>query len=345
MADPSSVTRNNADDGFRQGQSPAVESTYPTVTHVGGEPETDEDRFYATIRPSLEIIHRVLAAADVRQPDPHRLPAADSKAMVELSEESRFVAADFDDQPVAHAHSIATLAVVAAEDYLDGLARLFEPADTAVIYAPYPILRACLEASGRCLWMADTRIGTRRRVARGKTETLHNGWTLRLMKRGGDRSQYDKEFNRDGLLTAARKLGFAVHRESGKGPHYLEEPRPGTGKAIDGLLKRLGDEEAGDRIFRHTSAIAHSTLHGLLSGLAAPTAPEVEQRTTDPRTPVMQLSVNTDTIQNIIGVALGGYLVASNERRRLFGWIDADWRLVYSEGIRYVLQRFSPISV
>lgn len=301
----------------------------------------DADLFYGAIRPSIEIVHRVLAAADVRQPNPYRLPVADSQAMAELNEESRFVAPDFDDQPVAHSHSLATLAIVAAEDYLDGLTRLFEPADTTVIYAPHPLLRACLEASGRCLWMADTSIGTKRRVARGKTETLHNGWTLRKTKYGADRSQYDKDLNRDGLLAAARTLGFTVGREPDRGPHYLEEPRPGTRKAIDALLRRLGDDAAGDRIFRHTSAIAHSTLHGLLSGLAAPAAPETLKRAADPRAPLMQLSTNTDTIQNIIGVALGGYLVASTERRRLFGWIDTDWQSVHDEGLRFVLQRFS----
>jgi hypothetical protein len=293
------------------------------------------DRFFETISPYQQLISEVLTFSDSRQtPAPWR-PAADSPAMAELAEEPVYVHPG-DRAPVDGAFGKAALLLLAAEDHLDSLNGMFRPPAEVSVYTPAVILRATLETLGRAHWLLDPSIGVKRRVGRSTTETLHQWFFRRQLYRGTERSEYDAEFDRDGLLAWARSMKFTVDKDRDKSP-FVGEARPSSRKAIDRLFSGAAREELPGTIYRATSAVTHGSLHGILDRV------EIEAGHGGAGFGnTARIETNTALVREALAVGLHGYVVVCVARRRHLGWVDPAWDEVIGRVSELMIKTFKP---
>lgn len=285
--------------------------------------------FFERIRPYQELIEEILGHTDLRQDPVPYWPAADSKAMAEVSLESQ-LAHDGSERPVMAAYSKATLLMVMAEDHLDSLCRLFSEPGNASMYTPPVVLRALLETLGRAHWLVDTRIEAKRRVARSATETLNQGYWRRLTMTGDARREYDKTFAREKLLGWGRSMGLTVEK-SGEG-WFIGEPRPGSKKAIDRVFSGAAREDTPGNIFRHTSAVAHASFDGIFLNMQISASGNMAEPT------VGTFILSDAEVRRIYAIAVFAYVFVASERRSLLGWSDPAWEATKERSSRLVLE-------
>lgn len=284
--------------------------------------------FFERIRPFQELIEEILGHSDLRQEPVPYWPAADSKAMAEVSLESQ-LAHDGSDRPVMAAYSKATLLMVIAEDHLDSLCRLFTEPGNASMYTPPVVLRALLETLGRAHWLVDTRIEAKRRVARSATETLNQGYWRRLTMTGDARREYDEAFAREKLLDWGRAMGLKVEKSGDE--WFVGEPRPGSKKAIDRLFSGAAREDNPGNIFRQTSAVAHASFDGIFLNMQVSASGSVAE-------PDIGTFILSDAeVRRIYAIAVLAYVFVATERRSLLGWSDPDWEATKDRSAGLVL--------
>lgn len=289
----------------------------------------DRDGFFNAVAPLRELIDEVLSMADVRQDPIPTLPAAESQAMSEIANEHQLACNEWGDNPIRHALGLATVLMTVAEDHLESLSNMYTPAESLSIFTPPVVLRSLLETLGRTHWLVDTSIGFKRRAGRGKTETVHNAHWQRLMVSGADRKAYDRLVDRRAVVVAAERLGY----ETGKQDDacWIGEPRLSSRKAIDRLFTGIAGEKRPGTIFRHTSAIAHATLHGIFSSIEIDTG-----SSTALGGHMGQIGTSSNDVQAILGVGLYAYVAVAHERRTWLGWLTPEWDELHDRSIRLV---------
>jgi hypothetical protein len=291
----------------------------------------DRDGFFNAVAPLRELIDEVLSMADVRQDPIPTLPVAESQAMSEIADEHHLVCDEWGDNPIRHALGLATVLMAVAEDHLESLSNMYAPSESLSIFTPPVVLRSLLETLGRTHWLVDTSIGFKRRAGRGKTETVHNAHWQRLMLSGADRKAYDLLVDRRAVVVAAERMGY----ETGKRDDawWIGEPRPSSRKAIDRLFTGIAGEKRPGTIFRHTSAIAHATLHGIFSSI------EIDVDSSTALGGHMgQMGTSSDDVRAMLGVGLYGYLAVAHERRSWLGWLTPEWSDVRERCTRLVAE-------
>lgn len=285
---------------------------------LAGLSAENAEGFFATLAPYKELIAEVLSHSDsVQNPVPWR-PAPDAPAMAELAAEPQFVHPG-DQAPVDGCFGKVALLMLAAEDHLDSLSGLFRPPAEVSVYTPAIVLRATLETLGRAHWLIDPAIEVKRRVGRNLTETLHQWFYRRKLFQGAERKAYDAEFGRDELLSWARGMKFEVEKDTDD-CWYIGEPRPGSRKAIDRLFSGAAREAVPGTIFRSTSAVAHASLHGILSKVeleAGPGGPGSGN--------IAKVGTNDGEMREVLAVGLHAYVVVASARRQHMGWVAPTW--------------------
>lgn len=291
----------------------------------------DREGFFNAVAPLRELIEEVLAMADVRQDPIPTLPGAESQAMAEIAEEHNLACAEWGDNPIRHALGLATVLMVVAEDHLESLSNMYAPAESLSIFTPPVVLRSLLETLGRAHWLVDTSIGFKRRAGRGKTETVHNAHWQRLMLSEADRRAYDRLVDRRAVVTAGERMGYETGKQDDA--WWIGERRPSSRKAIDRLFAGIAGEKRPGTIFRHTSAIAHATLHGIFSSI------EIDPSSATALGGHMgQIGTSSEDARAILAVGLHGYVTVAHERRSWLGWLTPEWSRLRERSIRLLAE-------
>jgi hypothetical protein len=275
------------------------------------------DEFVEAARPFADALRALADAGLTRRTASEEvavgatMPAADSIAMRELSEQSLWAGA-WDQTPIDTVHTQINMWTFAGEDAMRSLAALFVSEPTPV-FAHDTLTRAALEYFSLVYWLVESRIETRERVLRSLNERIYSAWEQTKLP-----PEANPEPGRQERLSSAFTT-LQCARDCRKGrPQLLSPPdRPSISARIKELL---GIDRLGKVLYSYGSAIAHGTLWGLVEAIEKPA-------TLSPGdAPVIApLSTGIDDIGRCF-VALFLAHVRSFERvRNYMGWSDAEW--------------------
>jgi hypothetical protein len=282
-------------------------------------------RFDDVVEPHRANLVGVIDAGQELRDQYSLMPGAASEGMKELSLEAQ-VAGGWGDENVTAAHGHAGILLYAAEDHLRSLARLVVGEPT--VYAPLVLLRSALEACGRSMWLSESGIGARGRVARYQTERLFD---LYQRKRLGLEPQQDVTTRAKAITDAGEALGFEVKLSRDKKYRVIEADRP-TGTAV--FASALNDEKVGARLgptlFGYSSAVAHGTPYGLHQA--------IDQEQLEPT--FLEGTVNAPMVMKaditcvLLGTGVLAYTNAVSRFGTLMGWDLTTWHKVSQNALR-----------
>jgi hypothetical protein len=134
--------------------------------------DTVSESFEAHVAPVRDSIVNLLDVTDRLAERWGGLPAANSMAMAEFAEESKYVGGGaWGDEPVRGAHFQAGLLLFAAADCARGVCRLLNGTPTP-IYSHLVLVRPTVEHAARAWRILEPGIGVKRRIARGVNERI-----------------------------------------------------------------------------------------------------------------------------------------------------------------------------
>lgn len=235
------------------GDEPAEEATHMKVDGSEG--------FQAHVEVMCAPLGELVGAFQALRERRSFLPDANSEAMRELSEQSKYAGA-WGDEPSALAHNLAHLQLAAAEDCIEAVIALVR-GPRAAVFSPIVLARAALECCGRARWLAEPGIGTKYRVARGMSEHLYSLFELGRLP---GKDEQAKAAQRR-LLETAKELRFETRSAKGQKVVALEGPRPSQREAIRTVLSDDSAEGLGEVLWRYSSATAHGTAWALVQSL------------------------------------------------------------------------------
>ena len=255
------------------------------------------------------------------------MPLPGGTLMTELSRESEFSADDpWGPDPVMAARNLASMALVAAIDYLRAFAQTVEVHQT---YAPFLTSRAVLEACSVASYLGEHGIGTRERVRRVMNERLLDlQGHIRLIRdtapAEGAPELTESEDRVRLLVDIASGLGFNVVGGGDWQPFALDSRRPSATALIDQVFPG----GLGKMLYHVTSAPSHSRAAGLLK--SAKLAPETPF---GPQMAQVGLTERDATTLNSACVLSFGPTIAA--LARMNGWNDGAWKQLFDETLRF----------
>jgi hypothetical protein len=247
--------------------------------------------------------------------------------MTELAHEHEFSADDpWGADPVMAARSLASMALVAAIDYLRAFAQTVEAHQP---YAPFLASRAVLEACSVASYLGEQGIGTCERVRRVMNERLLDlHGHIRLVRETalpeGSTEFAEVEERVRMLVDNARGFGFTVVGDGVRRPFALESRRPSATALVDQMFPG----GLGKALYYITSSPTHSRAAGLLK--SAKVAPEP---TLGPQMAQISLTERDATMLHSACVLAFGPTVAA--LARMNGWTDEAWRQLFDETFQF----------
>lgn len=182
------------------------------------------------------------------------VPAADSVAMREISQEAQWKDAAPWDNPVAFVHSLAAIQTFMGVDHCRAYLHLVE-AEPPVTFGVAPPVRAAIEAFGRALSLYEAptlkdRIGI---AMNDRLETLYQQDKLPPSVVGDvDPLQRAEQL----LALAGTKFGLEVSKR------WIGERRASSTVVVRALLDRWA-EDLGSIVYDFLSAVDHALGHGI----------------------------------------------------------------------------------
>jgi hypothetical protein len=277
-------------------------------------------RFLDATMPRLEALANLVKEARAAREHYGWLPDANSEAMRELAEESKFVGS-WGTEPIRSCYSAAGVLLAAAEDHARSITELLF-LDRAPLFGHVVLARSALESASRVLWLSQLGIGARTRVARSYTDALDNLYQLSRLP--GDPVPW-ATVRRNNILEEARRQNFRVITKKGKVP-AIQEERPSQTKLLRSLLAGGGDEELGALIYNYYSAVAHGSMYGLLQRFE-----RTDQRNAISPLVTAALVVSSNDVNSVLSAFILGYARAVKEHFTLMGWDRDSWRQTYSD--------------
>ena len=277
-----------------------------------------EDQFDAAVTPFRVALLDLVAQTRQLRSEVGYLPAADSRAMEEKTQESRF-AGGWGVEPVTAAHSGGWLITGAAEDLIGSFCSLFQSGPTPV-FGHTVLLRAAIESCARAAWLADPNIGVKLRVARWMSERLYSAREADQLP--GARLQSRP---RQVILEEARRQRFEKISDKRQAAVSLEERRKGNMAIVKWLFEQPsagGDRELGEIVYRVSSAVAHSTLYGIFLQLEADASEPTRLLNSLTRYGYFTKSDQVTAAFRAVGIA---YIQVGAFHRELFGWRSDSW--------------------
>ena len=139
----------------------------------GRIPMADDAAFFAAIEESRTLLLQMLdASRQLRGSDAGAVPAADSAAMLDLAQETKWASAAMN-EPVHTLYTLAGFGLQAAEDNARAMCVLLEQRDWVPVYSHVVLARAVAENAGRVAWLV-TAGSTRMRIARSINDQLYS---------------------------------------------------------------------------------------------------------------------------------------------------------------------------
>jgi hypothetical protein len=271
------------------------------------------------LKPMCTALAELTDAAQGLAP-PSGLPAADSKAMLERSEEHTYLNPHWD-EPVRGAHAVGGVLAFAATDHMRSFGQLFAT-EPVPVYSHLVLARAALDAAGMAYWVADTGTGTKTRIMRYGVTRLMNA------------AQYDRspvpdakdlaKRIRDSVDLGSADNGWTISRKTGRvGTEDPPKPR----KLIRAVLaddKVFGSGEAGigDVLWWYLSGATHSASYALMQSVQIH---EQATRANGGDEPMGAIYTSAGSVI-LIGLTVArAYETAISEWARLMGWRSDRW--------------------
>lgn len=271
---------------------------------------------------------RLLAdAADNLRTAEGFIPLSGGTLMTELDHEREFSADDpWGPDPVMAARNLASMALVAAIDYLRAFALTVEVHQT---YAPFLTSRAVLEACSVASYLGEHGIGTRERVRRVMNERLlelhgHIGLIRDTASAEGAPELTESEDRVRLLVEIASGFGFNVVDDGDWRPFALDSRWPSATALIDQVFPG----GLGKMLYHVTSSPSHSRAAGLLKsaklGPETPFGPQMAH--------VGLTERDATTLNSACVLAFGPTVTAL---ARMNGWSNEAWKQLFDETRRF----------
>ena len=211
------------------------------------------DAFYATIGPTRDALVRLLAITD---PPGLSLPAAESEAMRELSQEVSCVE-EWSDEPVRNSHVTGSLKRIMAVDCANAMVRDLQK-DPRPLYAHNVLSRAILENAASAARIFEPGISVETRVARGFNEAIFSHQQTLRMTWLPEATQDSRKKSIEVIRDSAKRLELPICHG------WISEERLG----FTNLVRWLLGDELGTDVVRRLSAVTHGTRYGLMTPVA-----------------------------------------------------------------------------
>lgn len=291
----------------------------------------DDAAFFAAIEESRTLLLQMLdASRQLRGSDAGAVPAADSAAMLDLAQETKWASAAMN-EPVHTLYTLAGFGLQAAEDNARAMCVLLEQRDWVPVYSHVVLARAVAENAGRVAWLV-TAGSTRMRIARSINDQLYS---LRYLSRLPEETHRTNPAQRMAeIREAAKRVGLTPCGD------WFEEVRPSSGAVIRHVL---GDDDLGNALYNYQSAVAHGTAFGLLASVDPESIVDAPLGH-GPR--VAQVTTASGVLGAFASVQLA-LLHAVEYHRTYFGWppegwTGSSWHDASLAAIRTTLERLSP---
>jgi hypothetical protein len=271
--------------------------------------------FVVQMAPTVDALHG-LCSAIVGAPERNgHVAHVPSVAMGDLASEKgyrRRTGSDWD-SPVRDTHTFGGMTLVAAADYGQCYASLFE-AHRPPVYGHLAVTRAAMEVGVASLWLNDPKIDTEERVKRGLWEQLYSSNEVVRLALEDHGKAADV---RAAFLRCGKALGWQVEFDRSGKPIVAGTRRPDTRERISELFVGRADRPLGRALWSFLSAAIHGTWYGLRVGVVegpssnADLAPSVAMIGTDSKA-VDQQSFGLLRVLRFAGAA----------RQTLMGWTN-----------------------
>jgi hypothetical protein len=270
------------------------------------------DAFRTALAPTRQAL-RDLCAAVTNVVTSRTLPAADSRAMAELSAEPMWAARSDWEHPISDTHTLGAMTLLACTDCARGFAQTID-ADEASMYGHLVLARSALETAVICGWLNDPRIDTAERVRRGLCEQLYSAMEVQRLKIKDDAKVRVAEWK-----TIADSLDLTVDTRPGKPVISERTARPSIPKGIDELVLGDGDWSLGRIQWSFLSAVSHGTWYGLMHAFqtVADTSPD--------GIATVAYGASSDSINTHAACVLGALSNTAHRRFTLMGWTNPEW--------------------
>lgn len=252
-----------------------------------------------------------------------RRPAPGSVAANQVAKDALYEG-EWGQMPVTTAFTLAGHTLVSAEQHLEAVTRLYRPHDIPLTFPPITLLRATLEAAARSLWLSDSTIDERERIARAKTLGLYSNFEL--MKAAPAEQRQEIRDSNLKVYSTAVAFGFDAVLTTKDAPGHVGTARPWPTDAIEALLDRSGIPgmaSAARALWRQTSAVGHAVPWGI-SSYVVPVGLADNHGV---------LVVNEDEVVGTTAFAACGYLTAAHEYRSVRGMADERWESARGEAL------------
>lgn len=274
--------------------------------------------FVASLQPLLD--HTIdLCSVSLRDIG-HRArpPAANSRAMHDLSTDQPFIDQPLHAEPIASVHQMICMTTFAAVEHLGTAARLVRDSVDGPVYSHDVLCRSAIDAAGTASWLAEPRISTLRRVQRGLAEQIYSADQMRLYSPTVTtaRAKGDEVGKRLRSYASSRSWPCSPRKDTNSDGRLLvgTEQRPTPRQSLE---VALGDRGLAEAMWRLLSAVVHSTTYGL--------AQSVQGQARRPASHVAPIGPTSVLVEASIRVAGQCVHRSVSHALQYFGWMSHEW--------------------
>lgn len=289
-------------------------------------------------RESIERLTTSLAELTDSLPDPGTLPSAESVAMAELAQESKWAVREpgnaWGVDPVFQAHSVGIAQLHMAVDASEGMSHLLYITDPLTVFAPAALLRTVVEGAARSKLIFEPGIGTKTRIVRGMNERIANlYWTK---KQGPPDARAVAQRLLTEIRESARSLGIQVLSRKQSDARFLEPGRPSMAAAIKHLYGDFSrpDSDLNRVINLYASGFVHAGL-GAFTSLVDRSAPQTGLNDLRP------IGMTGATANLLLSVAFVSISFAGQDLIAHHGWDSPSWSEASKSGYKTVVDVMS----
>jgi hypothetical protein len=272
------------------------------------------EQFRKVLAPTVAALKDLSEAVRTNAMRHNNLAHPESRWMLEFqAQTTRYSGIDGWDEPLSDANSFGAVTLLAAADYAETFARLFEGGQPPAL-GHLVVARAALEACVVSAWLNDPDISIEERLRRGLCEHLYSAKEIKRLGITDDAGDDLEKWE-----AIAVDLGFRVNTRGNK-PTVDDTQRPSMAAGIDGLLSLDQTSRVGKAQWSYLSSISHVTWYGLHISIGAE-VPEPGRL----GSPLAHVFVRTTAVQLQAFCVLRALRAAGDAQCRLMGWGNAEW--------------------
>jgi hypothetical protein len=287
-------------------------------------PGEQADQFRAVLAPTVAVLRELVEVVRTTSMRHSNLAGPESRGMMEIAiQAERYSDIAGWAEPLSDAHSFGAVTLLAAADYAETFARLFESGQPPA-FGHFVVARAALEACVVSAWLNDPDVSIEERLRRTLCEHLYNSMELKRLAITENAVDDLKRW-----VTIAESLGLNTDIRGMK-PAIGETRRPSMATGIDDLLSVEQRTNVGKAQWSYLSSISHVTWYGLRVSIGSE-SPEPGLL----GSPMAHVFVRTQSVQLQAFCVLRALRAAGAAQCRLMGWEDETWATAASRAYEH----------